>query len=208
MKNVFFKPWVGKDYESGGMFDKKVLVVGESHYCGEGCEDCGIPEKAEECAGFTTKTVNDYLASDREKGRWASTFRKFERSMIGEDTDTEKSNEIWNSIAFYNYLQKALDGPREGGEWNLYKEAEQSFWEVMEELQPYVMIAWGVTRMYWNMPAGEAWERSDDLIIDNYHVRNGWYTLKSGKRVKAIWVYHPSSGYSWDWWNKVIKTVL
>lgn len=38
MKNVKFKPWVGKDYHDGNEFGKKILVIGESHYC----EDCEI----------------------------------------------------------------------------------------------------------------------------------------------------------------------
>ena len=41
MEHVFFKPWVGKDYESGGIFGKKILVLGESHTCG-GCDQCGL----------------------------------------------------------------------------------------------------------------------------------------------------------------------
>ena len=31
MNKVFFKPWVGKDYDTGGMFGKKILVLGEAH---------------------------------------------------------------------------------------------------------------------------------------------------------------------------------
>ena len=42
--------------------------------------------------------------------------------------------------------------------------------------------------------AGKHWEKYE--ILDN------------GKRIRAIWVYHPSSGYSWNWWNKVITKIL
>ena len=30
MENVFFKPWIGKDYDSGGIFNKKILVLGDN----------------------------------------------------------------------------------------------------------------------------------------------------------------------------------
>jgi hypothetical protein len=209
MNNVFFKPRVGSEYDSGGMFGKKILVVGESHYCGnEVCGECGNPENAGECADFTTDTVNSYLAGNDTCGRWTSTFRKFERSMVGHETSPGESARIWDSIAFYNYLQRAMDAPRQVCSAEEFADAEQAFWEVMEALQPDVMIAWGVTRMYDNMPGGDAWQRAEDIVVDGYHVRNGWYTLRSGKRVRAIWVYHPSSGYSWSWWNKVIEKVL
>lgn len=127
--------------------------------------------------------------------------------MVGDTTPVE-SRKIWDSIAFYNFLQRAMNGPRQAGAYTDYENSEPAFWDVMEELQPDVMIAWGVTRMYCNMPGGDAWSQEEDIVVDGYHNRNGWYTLKSGKRVRAIWVYHPSAGYSWNWWNKVIKTVL
>ena len=37
----FFSPRIGKDYARGGIFGKRILVLGESHYCGTGCADCG-----------------------------------------------------------------------------------------------------------------------------------------------------------------------
>lgn len=209
MKNVFFKPWKGRDYNFGGIFGKKVLVVGESHYCrNEMCPECGNPEKSGDCSLYTIEVVQAYLHQNEKKGRWFSTFKKFERSMVGHETTPDESRAIWNSISFYNYLQKAMSGPRKGALYADYENSEPAFWEVMELLQPDVMIAWGVTCMYYNMPGGEAWQPETDLVIDGYHIRNGVYTLKSGKRVKSIWVYHPSSGYSWDWWYKVIKEVL
>lgn len=41
--------------------------------------------------------------------------------------------------------------------------------------------------------------------MDGYHVATGWYVLSNGKQVKAMAVNHPSVGYSWDYWYKVIK---
>ena len=52
MSNVFFQPFVGKDYAKGGIFGKCIMILGESHYC-EGCLDCGIQLKHPECMDFT-----------------------------------------------------------------------------------------------------------------------------------------------------------
>ena len=41
MGNIFFQPFVGKDYAKGGIFGKRIMILGESHYC-EGCLDCGL----------------------------------------------------------------------------------------------------------------------------------------------------------------------
>ena len=101
MENVFFKPWVGKDYESGGIFGKRTLVLGEAHICGGGCDDCGRVENAEECADFTSANCIGLLL-DGHTAKWTATFRKFERSLVGHDTTPDQSRAIWNSVAFYN----------------------------------------------------------------------------------------------------------
>lgn len=51
--NIFFQPFVGKHYADGGMFGKRILILGESHYCDEGCADCGDCRLHRECMGFT-----------------------------------------------------------------------------------------------------------------------------------------------------------
>ncbi len=209
MEHVFFSPWVGKDYATGGIFGKKILVLGESHYCDiEDCDrnKCGKAEKRKECGNFTTNvTINTLL--NGETTPWTGTFRKFERSLVGHDTDVEESKRIWNSVAFYNYIQKAMTEARTAAEPEDFEVSKKAFYEVLEELQPDLIIAWGVTRMYDDLP-GEGWEAGPDMIVDEYAVPNGYYTLRNGHRVRIIFVYHPSAGYSWDWWHKVIKSEL
>lgn len=201
MKNVFFKPWIGKDYHNGGCFKKKILVVGESHYC-DGCDRCSGDPRTGECADFTSTVVRKIVNGDIT--RWSGTFRKFERSLVGRNTTPKESAEIWQSLAFYNYLQVAVKNPREAGEWYAYDQSETAFYEVLNELLPDAIIVWGVSRMWDNMPS-QGWEKGEEIKVDNYSVKNGWYTLANGHRVRAIWVYHPSTSYSWEWWNNVIK---
>ena len=43
--NIFFQPFVGMDYANGGIFGKRIMVLGESHYCDESCADCGENKK-------------------------------------------------------------------------------------------------------------------------------------------------------------------
>lgn len=207
MKKVFFSPWIGENYKSGGIFGKKILVLGESHYC-DGCDKCaGNAANAEdlECSDFTKNVVQKII--NGESSRWTGTFRKFERSLVGEETTVEKSKEIWESLAFYNYLQVAVTKAREAGDWYDYEKSEDAFFEVLDELQPDVIIVWGVTRMYDDMPE-KGWEKGEDMIVDGRVIKNGWYTTNNGKRIRTIWVNHPSSAYSWDWWNKVIAKIF
>ena len=146
MENVFFKPWIGKDYDSGGIFNKKILVLGEAHLCDAGCKDCGNIGNAEECADFTSKNCIEALLNG-ETASWTGTMHKFERSLVNHETGLEESRRIWNSLAFYNYVQKALDSSRKAPEWVDFQNSEKAFFEVIDELRPDLILVWGVTRM-------------------------------------------------------------
>lgn len=206
MKNVFFKPWVGKDYESGGIFGKKILVLGEAHLCG-GCSNCGKVDTAEECADFTSSNCIELLLEGHTDS-WTPTFRKFERSLVNHETTLEESRKIWNSIAFYNYVQKAMDGSRKTPEWIDFRNSENAFFEVIDELRPDLIIVWGVTRMYDLLPDGDRWREGKELVVDNYKIKNGYYRRADKNETRVLWVYHPSTGYSWNWWHKVITKEL
>ena len=207
MEHVFFDPWVGKNYKTGGYFKKRILAVGEGHVCGGECQhECGL-KYANECEDLTTtKVVKDYLKDCG--GRWTSTYRKFERSLINTDTENKPSSEeIWQSIAFFNFLQVAISTARQAGSYEDYIEGQTAFLEVIENLQPELIIVWGVGRLFNNLPE-KGWEWGDSLIIDDYDVKNGYYHLKNGEKSRCIAVYHPSAAFSPGWWHKVISSQL
>lgn len=206
MEHVFFKPWVGKNYKTGGIFGKKILVLGESHYCG-GCDQCGL-KYSPKCDDLNTEGVVKFYLEGNTNKRTA-TFRKFERSLVNEETSLGRSNEIWNSLAFFNFLQVAMTDARIAGTPEDYDEGRIAFLEVLEELQPDLIIVWGTTRLWNNLPGKEnGWVDGEEFVVDNWSVPNGYYLLKSGKKTRVIAVYHPSTGYSWDWWYKVIAHEL
>lgn len=207
MEHVFFEPWEGRNYKTGGIFRKKILAIGESFYCSE--EDVkNLPEGT----SMTDKIVKDYLAiRDGEyrenNGGWTNTYLKFERSLTGEETTPEKSHEIWNSIAFYNYLQVPMSGARESGSALDYKNAENAFFEVINKLQPELIIVWGVGKLFNNLPE-DNWKWGEPLYVDDWSIKNGYYKLENGEETRCIAVYHPSTGYQWDWWHIVISSRL
>jgi len=206
MSAVFFSPRIGKDYARGGIFGKRILALGESHYCGTGCADCGECGKHPECSDFTTKVVNWCLDPSVERERWMNTYLKFERSLVGHETTPVESRKIWDSIAFYNFLQVAMGGAREAGTNQQYRAASEPFMQILEELQPDVLIVWGVR--LWNNIPNRNWADGSKVAVDGYDVQNGYYTLSSGKKVKVVCVYHPSVGYDWSFWHKVIDNFI
>lgn len=204
--NIFFQPFVGKDYANGGIFGKRIMIFGESHYYDEGCSDCGDCTLHRECMNFTQQVLGDYLDENKERQDWMRTFVKFERSLVGKETDQTLRLMIWNSVVFFNYLQVAMGGPREAGTSAQYRQAGDALFEVMDKYQPEYVIAWG-KRLWSNMP-GERWREGEDIVVDGYHVATGYYFLSYGRQVKVMAVNHPSVGYPWDYWNRVIQDFL
>ena len=113
---------------------------------------------------------------------------------------------IWNSVIFFNYLQVAMGGPREAGTAEQYHQAGKAFFEVIEKYQPEYVIAWG--KRLWNNLPNVRWQDGDDIVVDGYPVATGAYLLSNGKQVKVMAVNHPSVGYSWDYWYRVIQHFL
>ena len=209
LDKVRFLPWVGKNYKNGGIFNKRILVLGESHYCG--CCDRKDCENAfyECCREFTKNAILKYFYKPNEnEEKWMRTYTKFEHSLVGKsETTIEEKIKIWDSIAFYNFLQYAIDDKRKSGESDAYKAAEKPFFQVLNYLKPELIIAWGVTRFYKEMPE-ENWTHCENLKYDNKHIKNGKYELSNGKRVPIVFINHPSSGYNLDFWHNVIKNFL
>ncbi len=200
---IFFQPWVGPNYLSGGIFGKRIMALGDSHYCGEDCKVCGQNFSCK-CNEFTTDVVKTYLDQNNEREGWMSTYLKFERSLVNHETTPEESIKIWNSLLFYNFLQVAMQGPRQSGTPEQYRAAAGPFFSVLDQYQPDLLVVWGV-RLWYNLP-GERWEEGAQKKVDGYEIHNGYYKLANGKKVRAICVYHPSAGYSWDYWYKAIMS--
>lgn len=189
MINVNFLPFVGREYDKGGIFGKKILILGESHHCNPG----------EATKDFTNDVMKKHLYEESY-----STFTKFERSLVGHETNQDERIKIWNSLIFYNYLQEPMSDVRLAGTREQYRAAEPALFTVLEKYAPEYMVVWG-TRLWDYIPTNK-WCGTKIMNIDGSSVLHGEYLLDNKHSVKTIRVYHPSSGYSWDYWYKVLTT--
>lgn len=204
---IFFRPFVGDSYQNGGIFGKRIMVLGESHYCGDECHDCGVAALHPECAGFTQMVVRKYLDDSNAHEDWMNTYKKFERSLAGHETNLAERQQIWQSILFFNYLQVAMDDTRQAGTREQYEAAKQAFYEVIDAYKPQYIIVWG-KRLWESLPGDARWQDGAPVRVNGNVVSTGSYALSSGGRAKIMAVYHPSVGYSWENWHKVINNFL
>ncbi|MBQ2322076.1 MAG: hypothetical protein II375_05910 [Bacteroidales bacterium] len=211
MNKTFFRPFVGASYQNGGIFGKRIMILGDSHYCGEACRDCGMAAAHPECTRFTPMVVNKYLDYIGGKGtheKWMNTFLKFERSLAGHETNLAESRQIWQSLLFFNYLQVAMDEPRQAGTEEQYQTAQESFYETIDAYKPQYIIAWGM-RLWESLPGDNRWQQGAPIVSGGRAVETGSYALGSGRRAQIMAAYHPSSSrYAWEDWHEVINQFL
>lgn len=191
---IFFQPWVGSDYNTGGVFGKKVLVLGESHY-GD------APDQTDDTIGTIKEFVYEYWGESYQQ-----TFLCFERALAGREISQEEREQLWNSIMFYNYFQKSTTGPRTAPDMTVQKESEEAFRELLEQYQPDAIIVWG-QRLYNLLPV---WDGTETTIkVDNDSTRVWHYNIK-GKTIPAMSVHHPSAptGKDWTYWHQFHKSFI
>jgi hypothetical protein len=190
MKNVFFPPWVGKFYFEKGYNGKKIMVLGESHYCGD-CDSC--KNTIEECR-FVINLVNDYLNYKNRNGKfynWMRTFTRFTNIFFGEQCNIEKINNFWNSIIYYNYVQKSTEDKRISPTQQMFKNSEDAFFQILKEYNPDIIIVWG-KRLWDSLPDNGYWD--DKYVLDEQGGKFYFYKGKE-KDIPAYYIYHPSTSY-------------
>lgn len=187
---LVFDPWIGSDFARS-----QLLVIGDSHYCGnKECKSvCGVrgAGRNKDCADFTEDVIQQYIQW-RETGDSAkyddwmsSTFLKFEHIMLGSESTGDKGAQLFNEIAFYNYVQTAGADDKSNGQYTSedYTASSAMCAAVIAALRPRLVIVWG--NRAWCAMSSECWTQIDDVT--------GYYTLPNdGYRVVCVKVSHPS----------------
>ncbi|MCF1190109.1 hypothetical protein LRR18_00820 [Mangrovimonas sp. AS39] len=132
-------PWIGKHYQTGGIYNKKILILGESHYGTE--EDkwfnedltiLSIQQKIGEAPGEEGKFY--------KKAFHTNIFKAFNEKP----TTTKNLIDFWHSVSFFNYVQgsvgeKARQRPK-GDDWSNSLNAVKKTFDI---LKPEVIVVLG-----------------------------------------------------------------
>lgn len=159
--NYFFEPWIGENYEEGFM-GVRTLVVGVCHSCTCQCEfreQCstaeGIWEHDSKCPNYSKHEDKDYyrlrnsnlieITSFIDGDADYPTYKLFTYYMLkcAGDLSSEKKREVWDHVAFTNFLQ-FFHGDKDSlpTEPALYEKSYPAFYEIMEKTRPEVVYVW------------------------------------------------------------------
>ena len=97
MAKISFLPWIGKHYYKTGFAGKRILVLGESHYCQN------VSDASED---ITRLVIMDLFDPTSEHEAYKNTYTKFAQALLGRGELSFADKELfWNSVAFYNYVR-------------------------------------------------------------------------------------------------------
>lgn len=134
MAKINFLPWIGEHYYKTGFAGKRILVLGESHYCQN------VSDASED---ITRRVIMDLLDPTSEHEAYKNTYTKFAQALLGRGELSFADKELfWNSVAFYNYVQVPMSGPRVAPTQDNFRNSETAFFEVIEMLRPDIIIVW------------------------------------------------------------------
>lgn len=185
--DVKFLPWVGEKYEKGIKYGKKIMILGESHYCAN-------PE-TEATKDITIKVIEDLLDPFSEHEGYKNTYTKFAKAVVGEKQfSDETKKEFWQHVIFYNYVQTAISGARVSPTTEQFRNSEQAFFEIISQYQPDLIIVWG-KRLYNNLPQ-QGTQLPDLQISQGIYAGESsevWSYTIGGKTIALLPITHPSA---------------
>jgi hypothetical protein len=204
-QHVYFEPWRGPNYGPNSKFGLALLIVGEAHYDWE--------EGAPQLERGLTKELIAYIAAGQEtKAFWTKICKLFEGDVINPQT----KKLFWESVAFYNYIQKSVGlGARVRPTPEMWSGSQEAYLEVLSCLKPQCIIVLGEDT--WNhLPLGKYWRVADErfgsgpaLAANGMNFETRVYQVDGDKPALATKVKHPSAvGFSTSEWRPVVQRTI
>jgi prevent-host-death family protein len=212
--DALFQPWYGTKYDGSGIYGKRVLILGESHY--HNCEEPG-------CRGLEDDSKR--LKRHRNLTRDVVYFWKNNphRSPLSYQIPALfglGKAEFWEGCAFYNYLQSfagiaARQRPNED-QWDERLSAP-AFQHVLDEFKPERILVLG-RKLWTSLPSNKEFlvdspSPEPKLLVPNPSKHFSkvdrtcyWYHFKQGGRALAMPIMHPSApGFARDDWMESMR---
>lgn len=200
MKNVKISPVKGKNYDSGYLKGKKLMLCLESAY----------HEKKDHFTEEDLKNLNhDNLDDLLVHGFDKRTYKNMSWAMEGRLIYGEEQEQFWDKVLFYNFIQYCLldkdDKPTE----KMFEEGIIPFQEVLKEYKPDIVGVF--SKAVWN-------HLPDDMFLkDTVEIKGvSNYTYSTVYQIRtsldsyalSFGTNHPRSPYSWETAHEDIKKIF
>jgi hypothetical protein len=189
MNVPFYMPWKGDIYESSS---PRLLLLGESHY-----------GDAAEHGNATIQLTQDYISGEMNHRFWTDTMN----AVRGKPSSVEDRTTFWQSVAFYNFVQKSA-GASAGiaPTKEMFDASVEAFFTMLDELKPRAILVLS-TRLWNNLPGTGHRSQEGPLLEDGGKTRSTWIYNHTDGQALATWIPHPSLYFSWRRWHPWIEAL-
>ena len=200
LSGLTWLPWIGKDFKNN---EKRLLIVGESHY--QFVDDDAENKKRFEEATANTNFTRECIVQSPISGLWSNkTFENIHWVMLR--SKIEKRGLFWEQVAFYNFIPRLMNyRKKERPTWVDFYSSWKTFIELVKILNPTDCIFIGVSAsnsfnlamqelrvdhepVKWLEPIGTAYARTAKLNLND-------------SEIKLSFIQHASKMFSWSKWN-------
>lgn len=183
MSLPYFEPWVGSSYRAN---DDRLLVLEESHY-----GPASMP------ADSTRVLTQEYVDGEWRHRFWTNIMQVVSGRPHWEIDRTE----FWERIAFYNYVQQPVaETAGVAPTSEMFAASKAAFFSVLDGLNPKTILVLS-KRLWKNLPS-EGRPGQNIRCCDGS--RETWIYPFHGGQALAVWLPHPSYGFSWRRWHPCV----
>ena len=125
MASRFFHPWEGSRYRTDGYLGKRLLLLGESNY---------LPPEGGTAQPWMTRSIIEGLAIP-QGGGYSDRVLRLVTGVDGPLSRAQRED-FWQRVAFCNFIQTALTGPRVRPTPTMWAAGRESLLQTIGELEP------------------------------------------------------------------------
>ncbi len=176
MAELYFEPFVGCRYRAAPI---QLWLLAESHY---------EPDVNDHTPDYTKRTVD--LWAYQKRSRF---FTSLACTITGEPAWKVDRPRVFDQIAYSNFVQSFLNGPRLAPTEQQWHSGKLAFAEQLQDLRPTHVLVCG--RRLWDHIPFEGAEE--------------WRTPGRIGAARVLGMTHPSSwGHSWRKWSPIVQEFL
>lgn len=205
ISNLEWMPWIGDSFFNS---NKRLLIIGESHYSDGNTEQAFLKNK--NLAAKKDFTRNTIYQTQIQKAYEHKPLKNLFAALFG--TSKIDETKIWSQLAYYNFIQRSMNYSNINGQKNTEQPTINDFdlgWETFVEvtkiLKPTDCIFIGVR-------AAEPFERMMDKLnikrtdrvvhpeINNVSPRTASIKI-DGQLINLTFIKHTSAYFSTEAWS-------
>jgi hypothetical protein len=192
MPSVFqHAPWVGSQYPQGGIFGKRVLVVGDLRD--------QWPADFADRASATRLTIEQQLARHRPQAFWSG----LAYALLGHALSGDRKQAFFDSLAVYDFVQDGA-APVRAATGDVDRDNRAAFLAAVASLDPALVLVLGY-RLWNRLPAGR---EPGATIPGAPYEQTRVYGGDPKRRATAFCLRRPSTAGYGPVWHQFVRRAL